>query len=224
VTRPARTDGRVTDAAVTLFAAKGFHGTGIRELADAAGLSSATLYHYMGTKEDLLVEIMRTSLDRLLEAARRVVKEGPSPVAALCGLVQTHVVAHALQRAETVVVDTELRSLTPGRRAPIVALRDEYEGLWGSVIEEGCAAGSFHVPDAGLARLALLQMCSGVANWYSPNGGRELADVASAHARLSLAMLGAETEAGLPHAGHYITLVGDVWGPRVAAGSGGTGR
>ena len=46
---------------VALFAAKGFHGTGIRELADAAGLSSATLYHYMGTKEDLLVEDHRAA-------------------------------------------------------------------------------------------------------------------------------------------------------------------
>jgi AcrR family transcriptional regulator len=217
VTRPPRTDGRVRAAAVTLFAAKGFHGTGIRELADAAGLSSATLYHYVGTKEDLLVEIMQTSLDRLLQAACQVVRECPSPVAALSGLVQTHVVAHALQRAETVVVDTELRSLTPDRRAPIIARRDEYEQVWGSVIEKGCAAGSFHVTDAALARLALLQMCSGVANWYTPRGGRELTEVASAHAQLSLAMLGAEADPGLPPAGHYVRLVADVWGPQVTA-------
>jgi AcrR family transcriptional regulator len=215
VTRPPRTDGRVRAAAVTLFAAKGFHGTGIRELADAAGLSSATLYHYVGTKEDLLVEIMQTSLDRLLQAARQVVRECPSPVAALSGLVQTHVVAHALQRAETVVVDTELRSLTPERRGPIIALRDAYEEVWGSVIEKGCAAGSFHVADAAVARLALLQMCSGVANWYSPRGSRELTEVASAHAQLSLAMLGAEAEPGLPPVGHYVRLVADVWGPRL---------
>ena len=41
-------------AALTLFAERGYHGTGIRQLADAAGLSSASLYHYMGTKEELL--------------------------------------------------------------------------------------------------------------------------------------------------------------------------
>ncbi len=215
--RPPRTDGRVRAAAVTLFAAKGFHGTGIRELADAAGLSSATLYHYVGTKEDLLVEIMQTSLDRLLQAAHQVIRECPSPVAALSGLVQTHVVAHALQRAETVVVDTELRSLTPSRRAPIIARRDEYEGLWASVIDNGCAAGVFHVPDARVARLALLQMCSGVANWYSPRGSRELTDVASTHARLSLAMLGADTEPGVPLVAHYVRLVADVWGPQITA-------
>ena len=53
-----------------LFATKGFHGTGIRDLAQEADLSSASLYHYMGTKEDLLAEIMHTALNRLLDAAQ----------------------------------------------------------------------------------------------------------------------------------------------------------
>jgi AcrR family transcriptional regulator len=212
VSRPPHPDGRVRAAAVALFAVKGFHGTGIRELADAAGLSSATLYHYIGTKEDLLVDIMQTSLDRLLTAAGQVLTESPSPVAAMNGLVQTHVVAHALRQAETVVVDTELRALSPERRRPIVALRDEYEDLWESVIEKGQASGSFQVPDASVARLALLQMCSGVANWYASGGRHTLAEIAEMHARLCLAMLGAGPEPGLPAAGHYIRLVAGVWG------------
>lgn len=218
MTRPPQPDGRVRAAAVALFAAKGFHGTGIRELADAAGLSSATLYHYMGTKEDLLVDIMQTSLDRLLTAAGEVLTESPSPVAAMNGLVQTHVVAHALRRSETLVVDTELRALSPERRRPIVALRDEYEDLWESVIEKGQASGTFQVPDPSVARLALLQMCSGVANWYTSGGRHALAEVAETHAHLSLAMLGAAPDPGLPPAGHYIRLVTGVWGDDATAG------
>jgi len=42
--RPA-TRQRVRDAAVELFAERGYHGVGIRELAERAGLTSATLYH-----------------------------------------------------------------------------------------------------------------------------------------------------------------------------------
>jgi len=70
---------RVRDAAVHLFAVKGFHGTGIRDLAEAAQLSSASLYHYMGTKEGLLVSIMVESLERLLETGRRLVVESATP-------------------------------------------------------------------------------------------------------------------------------------------------
>ena len=48
---------RVRQAALELFAERGFHGTGIRQLAERAGVSSASLYHYLGTKEDLLVAL-----------------------------------------------------------------------------------------------------------------------------------------------------------------------
>lgn len=218
MSRPAQPDGRVRAAAVALFAAKGFHGTGIRELADAAGLSSATLYHYMGTKEDLLVDIMQTSLDRLLTAAGQVLTESPSPVSAMNGLVQTHVAAHALRQAETVVVDNELRALSAERRRPITALRDEYENVWGSVLEKGQASGSFQVPDLSVARLALLQMCSGVANWYTSGGRHTLPEIAEMHAHLCLAMLGAGPDPGLPPAGHYIRLVTDIWGEDATSG------
>ncbi|WP_067479435.1 TetR/AcrR family transcriptional regulator [Actinomadura hibisca] len=212
MSRASSTDERVRAAAVALFAAKGFHGTGIRELADAAGLSSATLYHYMGTKEDLLVELMRTSLDRLVRAARQIVDEAPSPVAALNGLVQTHVVTHALRQAETLVVDTELRSLSPEHRSPIVAQRDEYEHLWRSVLEEGRVSGAFHLTNPSVARLALLQMCSGVSNWYSSQGAYGLTQIAQEHARMSLTMLGAEPGLDLPTTDHYIRLVAGIWG------------
>ena len=58
---------RVRRAALELFAERGFHGTGIRQLAERAGLSSASLYHYMGTKEDLLVELMRAAKELLAD-------------------------------------------------------------------------------------------------------------------------------------------------------------
>ena len=48
----------VRRTALELFAAHGFAGTGIRQLADAAGVTSSTLYHYMGTKDDLLLELI----------------------------------------------------------------------------------------------------------------------------------------------------------------------
>ena len=44
------------------FARDGYAATGIRQLAEEAGLTSAALYHYMGSKEDLLVAIMRSTI------------------------------------------------------------------------------------------------------------------------------------------------------------------
>ena len=182
---------RIQVAALELFAERGFHGTGIRELAVRAGLSSATLYHYMGTKEDLLVRIMRESLERLLTAGQQIARAGPAPER-MAGLVQIHVLTHATQRLQTQVVDGEMRALSPTRRREIVALRDEYETLWSKAIETGQEDGEFALQSPRLARLALLDLCSGVARWYQPQGPTTREELATRYAEMALGLLGAE--------------------------------
>ncbi|MGW3242743.1 TetR/AcrR family transcriptional regulator [Streptomyces sp. NPDC001070] len=199
------TRGRVWRAAVELFAAKGFHGTGIRELADAAGLSSATLYHYMGSKDELLFAIMRQSLERLSVAADRVAEGTAAPAERIAALVHVHVLAHALHPSETAVVDHELRALGPEQREAAVRLRDRYEDRWRETITAGCAGGVFAVPEPSVVRIALLQMCSAVADWYAPDGPLGLDEIAGTHARIALAALGAA--AGVQSAG-FVTDIG----------------
>ncbi|TWP50931.1 TetR/AcrR family transcriptional regulator [Lentzea tibetensis] len=202
------TEQRVRRAAIELFAERGFHGTGIRDLAERAGLSSATLYHYMGTKEDLLVSIMRESLTRLVTAGERL--PGASPQERVAGLVQLHVLTHAVQQEETRVVDDEMRSLTPARRAEVVALRDRYEALWQSAIDDGCSVGAFTVSAPRVARLALLEMCSGVARWYAPDGPIPLPELAVRYTEMALGLLGGAEVPPADVAGIRV-LVDTVW-------------
>ncbi len=182
---------RVRSAALELFAERGFHGTGIRQLAEHAGLSSATLYHYMGTKEDLLVELMRASLERLVDAAGAVLDQHDDATARLTALVRLHVTSHAERPLETRVVDDEVHALSPARRAEVVALRDDYEAAWQQVIDQGVREGAFTVESAGVARRALLEMCSGVARWFDPAGATPRPALAEQYAVLALRLLGA---------------------------------
>ncbi|HVV11703.1 TetR/AcrR family transcriptional regulator [Amycolatopsis sp.] len=180
---------RVRRAAVKLFADKGFHGTGIRDLAQAAKLSSASLYHYMGTKEELLAGIMRECLTRLLTGAREVAAGQADPPARLAALVALHVLTHARRPAETRVVDNEVHALSAATRREIVRLRDAYEQLWAETIQDGLAEGVFHDSQPAVTRLALLEMCNGVARWYSPRGPLELDHLAIHYAMLALRMV-----------------------------------
>lgn len=182
---------RVHAAALELFAERGFHGTGIRQLAEHAGLSSATLYHYMGTKEDLLVTLMRTSLERLVAAGEEIVGSAEDAPARLADLVGMHVTSHARRPLETRVVDDEVHALSLPRRREVVALRDRYEALWQQVIDDGVTSGDFVVTSASIARRALLEMCSGVARWYDPAGRMGLGDLAAEYAAMALRLLGA---------------------------------
>jgi len=184
---------RVRRAAVKLFATKGFHGTGIRDLAQAAKLSSASLYHYMGTKEELLAGIMRDCLQRLLDDATKAVDGVTDPVERIRRLVTLHVTAHARQPNETRVVDDHVEVLSPRLRKDVVQLRDAYEQLWSDTIEAGREEGVFDTAQPAVTRIAVLDMCNGVARWYSPRGALTLHQVADHHVELTLRALGVPT-------------------------------
>lgn len=165
------TEERIRAAAISLFARRGYAATGIRELAEAAGLQTASLYHWMGTKEQLLRSLLLDGNRRLLACAQLHLDAAAPPEQRLVALVQVHVLVHAHQREEAIVVDAELKSLGPEARAEVVAVRDRYEGLWSAALEDGVAAGVFTVEQVRVARLALLSMCTNVAHWYSPAAG-----------------------------------------------------
>jgi len=58
---------QILDAAIEVFAAKGFHGATIRQIAQQAGIADGTIYIYFKTKTDLLLGI----LDRINESEQR---------------------------------------------------------------------------------------------------------------------------------------------------------
>jgi AcrR family transcriptional regulator len=181
---------RVHRAALQLFATRGFEGTGIRRIAQDAGITVASLYHYVGTKEDLLERMMQQSMTALLEPAQRLAAEVDDPGTRLAGLVDLHVRRHAQESQICRVGDTEIRSLSSPGRARVVELRDAYQAIWSRAVADGMAAGLFSVPDVPIATMSLLQMCTGVAHWYRPEGRLSLDELSAAFVEMALAMLG----------------------------------
>ncbi len=59
---------RVLDAALRVFAARGYHGTAVPEVAAAAGVGTGTLYHYFEHKQQLVNEVYRDAKLRLRRA------------------------------------------------------------------------------------------------------------------------------------------------------------
>jgi AcrR family transcriptional regulator len=183
---------RIEQSALQLFATRGFEATGIRDIADRAGLSTAALYHYMGSKDELLVAFMVESMTELTRAARAALEGAATPAAQLSALVRTHVGFHTLDAQRSLVADDELRAVSDAAFIKVMQLRDGYERLWADTLEAGQRAGEFSFPDARITRLALLEMCNGVARWYSDRGRMHPAEIADCFADLALAMVGAK--------------------------------
>lgn len=185
---------RIRRAAVELFARKGFAATGIREIAAEAGVTSGALYGYMGTKEELLVDIMRSTILPLTEHGEPLSTADRSAAERLVALVEQHVRFHCAHPLDTLITDTELRALTGPRRAAVLQLRDGYEQVWRRVIADGVGRGEFRVADEPVATAAVLDLCTGVASWYGEGGRLSLDRMCLIYADLALGVVRAERD------------------------------
>ena len=64
----------------------------------------------------------------------------------------------------------EVKSLSPGRRAEIIAARDRYERDVRRMVQRGIRAGTFRSVDAKVAVFAILGAINWIARWYRPGG------------------------------------------------------
>jgi AcrR family transcriptional regulator len=188
---------RVRQAAIELFAERGFYGTGIRDLAKAADLRTSSLYHYMGTKDGLLTQIMVDATLPLARAAELMLTEITDPTERLATLVEHHVWLHARERLATSVADNEVRALSGENRSRVLAIRDAYENCWRTTVREGIITGRFAVDHPEVLATALLQMCTGVASWFTEPGSLSLPELCRMYANWALTMVRA-TKDGVP--------------------------
>jgi AcrR family transcriptional regulator len=63
---------KILTAAKNAFAQKGFAAVGIREIAKAAGLNSATLYHYFKNKDEIYSEILEQTFNKIIDILKEI--------------------------------------------------------------------------------------------------------------------------------------------------------
>jgi AcrR family transcriptional regulator len=120
--------GQILEAARTAFARRGYHQASIREIARAAGLSLAGLYHYVGGKDELLFLVLDHSLDTLIGALDKAVAEARTPELKLLALIRTHL-DFGFQHAPALkIINRDYDLLSDARRAEIAAKRQAYVG------------------------------------------------------------------------------------------------
>ncbi|MEV6218289.1 TetR/AcrR family transcriptional regulator [Nocardia sp. NPDC051833] len=166
---PPGTRGAILRAGLALFAEHGFHGSSIRQLAAAVGITTATLYAHYPSKDDVLVELVRIGHEEMWHRLSAASADVAAPTARLTALVEAHVRLHIDYAPLAVVVNNELHALAPERAEPALTMRDKCFQLLVDTIRDGADAGEFTVDDPYLAAIAIASMDMRVANWYDPN-------------------------------------------------------
>lgn len=173
VSEPDVQKARIRRIAAELFARKGYHNTGVAELALATGLARGALYHHIRSKEDVLYAISRGAIDRILTAAQELREFSEAEPESMMRLLSAQLIEDiATHRSEWTVFFRELRSMTLPHQRDVFRAREAYEQIWSDVLAEGAHAGVFTAVDA-VAVKALLGLFNYSYLWIDLEGDLE---------------------------------------------------
>ncbi|WP_163510088.1 TetR/AcrR family transcriptional regulator [Fodinicola acaciae] len=176
--------------ALEAFEEQGYHATTVRDIARRVGVTVPALYYHYENKQALLVELLMSSMQALLDRCVAAVAEaGDEPVARFSALVEC-VVLYMSRGGSRGLLDSEIRSLEPENRRTYVALRDRLEVLLQEIIDDGVVAGDFATEYPEEARRAVLTACNAVARWYHHDGPVPPEDMARRYVPICLGAVG----------------------------------
>lgn len=182
--RDARADARrglILAAAAGVFRKRGVAGAGMREIAEAAGLSLGNLYYYFKNKDELVYYCQAQALDRMLAAAVSFERGSMPASARLRHVIMAHM-ACTLDEIEGGAAHTDIQALPADLRRRIVARRDRYEKAVRRIVSDGISRREFRRVDPVLVTRAMLGALNSAVQWFRKDGPEPATAVAAAFA------------------------------------------
>lgn len=175
------------EAAARLFAERGYHATTMQDLTETTGLTAGGLYHYIGSKEQLLIAICDALMEPLLSRADALALDELDAEAALRALVGAwveHVAGHRLH----MIVFLQERHVI--EREPqwrhVAGSRKRFERLLEQTLQRVEDEGAATFADRRLTTFALLGMVNHLPQWYRPRGRLTVEQIADGFCDMAL--------------------------------------
>lgn len=198
----------LAEIAFDLFLDRGFHNTGVREIAAAAGLSVGAVFTYFTDKEEILAHIFFEQLERvetdLLQTLRSMIGEGASsgddPKSVFDAVFAQFLRAVDAQRRFILLAYQETKSLNRSTRNALIAREKRVQGLLADAIRYGVEHGRFGSEDIDLKahNVMVLGQAWAVRRWMFAGVMKSVDDYHEFLKPLVYSMLETDTRARIP--------------------------
>jgi AcrR family transcriptional regulator len=179
-TEPAERREQILNSAGELFATKGVAATTVREIGNAVGLLSGSLYHYFDSKDAMVEQLVSDFLQDLTAAYPKVRAENDDPRTSLAGLIRAsfHLVAKHPYACHIYQHDFNYLRTLP-RYALLDEMAKDGERSWLDLLNEGATQGQFR---REVEPIVFYRFCRDAiflsVRWYRPGGRRTIDDLA----------------------------------------------
>lgn len=144
MTEPQDRRALIVSTAASMFARKGIRSTTVREIGDAVGVLSGSLYHYFSSKDEIVQEILMGFLDAIRARYDEVLVPGHGSRELLRKIVLASLQVTREQPDAAVLYQNELRYMRESAQyAGVLAAAGDVQRAWLDIIERGIADGSF---------------------------------------------------------------------------------
>jgi TetR/AcrR family transcriptional regulator, cholesterol catabolism regulator len=174
--------------AAALFAERGFKNTTVRDIAEAAGILSGSLYHHFDSKESMVDELLDSFQTSLFELYDDIVASDASPRHKLEAIVRASFDAIDRNHSEVAIFQNDAAYLATFDRFDYLVERNaRFRELWTGLLVEGVAGGELRADlDVELVYRFLRDTVWVAVRWYRPGGKLSPGDVADQYLAILL--------------------------------------
>jgi len=179
---------QLLDIAAKLFAERGFKNTTVRDIADAAGILSGSLYHHFDSKEAMVDELLDSFQRALWQEYDAIDASDRTPKQKLEAVVRVSFDAIDRNHSEVAIFQTDAAYLSSFERFSYLEERNErFRELWTRLLRDGVAAGELRADlDVELVYRFLRDTVWVAVRWYRPGGHLEPRQVADQYLHILL--------------------------------------
>jgi AcrR family transcriptional regulator len=174
--------------AARLFAERGFRNTTVRDIADAAGILSGSLYHHFDSKESIVDELLDTFQTELWKTYDAIEASDLTPRGKLEAVVRASFEAIDHHHSEVAIFQNDAAYLTTFERFAYLDERNnKFRALWTGLLDAGVKSGELRSDlDVELVYRFLRDTVWVAVRWYRPGGDLSPSDIADQYLKILL--------------------------------------